>query len=210
MTRGCGPLAPYRRLSHVDLNPDALLKELTHSPLGFGQAAQSGIVDQLQRPLRVLLHTLPVVVGQPEIEAGKGVTLLGCCLPQRRRAGGVIVDTPPFGVHQRKVGQGLGQAGAGVEFRSAQLVPLHPLPGLVQQRQGVFGLRALIAVAGYQFAPDRHGRGQVSGIHGVKPGLIALRASRYLKQPEAKRNNSRRQQSQTRRTAGSNGGSNRD
>ncbi len=210
MPRRCGPLTPYRRFGDVHLDPDALLKELTHSPLGFGQAAQSGIVDQLQRPLRVLLHALPVVVGQPKVEAGESVTLLSRCLPQCRRAGGVIINPPPLGVHQRKIGQGLGQAGAGVEFRSAQLVPLHPLPGLVEQRHGVFRLRALIAVAGYQFTPDRHGRGQVSGIHGVKPGLIALRAGRCLKQPEAKRNHSRWQQSQTTGTAGSNGGSNRD
>ena len=209
MTGRGRPLAPERRLFEVDLNPDALFIELTDRPLGFGQAPQPGIVDQLQRPLRVLLHALPVVVGQPQIEAGEGVALLRRCLPQCRRAGGVIVDPPSFGIHEREIGQGLGQPGAGVELCGPQLVPLHPLPGLVEQRHGIFSLRTLIAVGGDQFAPDRNGRGQVSGVHGIKPGLIALRGSRCLKQPEPERNHSRRQQGQTTGTAGANRGSNR-
>ena len=187
MPRRRRSLAPERCLADVDLNPDALFIELTDRPLGFGQATQPGIVDQLQRPLRVLLHALPVVVGQPQIEAGEGVVLLRRCLPQRCRAGGVIVNTPTFGIHERDIGQGLGQPGTSVELCGPQLVPLHPLLGLVEQRHGIFSLRTLIAVGGDQFAPDRNSCGQVSGVHGIKPGLVALRGSRRLKQPEAER-----------------------
>ena len=43
----CGPLAPERGLFDADLNPEALFIELTCRPLGFGQATQPGIVDQL-------------------------------------------------------------------------------------------------------------------------------------------------------------------
>ena len=175
MALSCRALAPIQRRPAIGSNPDTALVELAHGPLRFGQPAFARCVDQLQRAHGVAGDAIPGVVGQTEVEAGEGVALISGLLPQLSRLGRVEVHPAPLGVHQPEIGQGFGQAGGGIERRRTGFIPRNGPPGFVEQREGVFGLRAIRCVGVDQALPDGHGFFHAAVFDRVQPAGVGLR-----------------------------------